>query len=125
MIDRDDLTFATCYQIAGEIKEDWTDRPVPVDSPVDQLAPIDQALGVLSLFNEPEEVVDTFHEPLKQVPLLVIICQALKVILIESDSWKTQTADMMKKEIVSRIKEYERRIKELTEPVLAPVSISL
>jgi len=115
MIDRDDLTFATCYQLAGEIREEWEDRPEDVD----------KALVILSMINEPEDIYDTFHEPLKQIPMLMVICEALKCILINSDGCKSPGADMLKKEIVTRIKDYERRVKSLTDPVFDPVYVRL
>ena len=115
MLDRDDLTFATCFQLAGEIREEWEERPEDVD----------KALVVLTYTNEPEDVIDTFREPLLQVPVMQVLSAAMKMVLSTSDGWKTPKADMLKKELVSRIKDYERRTRDLTRPVLEPVYITV
>jgi hypothetical protein len=49
----------------------------------------------------------------------------MKMVLSNSDGWKTPKADMLKKELVSRIKDYERRTRDLTRPVLEPVYITV
>ena len=115
MLDREDITFATCYQLAGEIREQWVDRPVEVS----------YALNWLSQINEPEDIFDTFHEPAKQVPLLMDLCKVLEFVLINSDGWQSQSAEMIKKELVQRIKEYGRRSNEITEPSFEAIYIKL
>jgi hypothetical protein len=113
MLDRNDLTFATCYQLAGEIKEDWEEgRPEIVD----------RALKALHMLHEPAYISDTSsndpEESAKYMAILDMIADYFKVILANSDEWKTQKADMIKKELVSRVKEYERIIKTRSSPVL-------
>ena len=113
MLDRDDLVFATCYQLVGMIKDDWEDgRPEDVDS----------ALACLSKVDEPESISE--HKPGKIVALQ-LCADSFKTVLAHSDGWKTTNADMLKKEMISRIKEYEQRIKVLSGPVLDAGSIEL
>ncbi len=122
MIDREDLTFATVYQLAGEIKTYWEgSRPEIVD----------QALAIMSLIEEPEStmitkgggLVVTFGEEestaVKKARLGInytITLNALKTVIAQSDDWNTKEAINIKKELVSRIKDYEQKIKKLVEP---------
>lgn len=113
MLDRDDLTFATCYQIAGEIKEDWDEgRSETVDS----------ALAGLFFLHEPEYIVDTTSiAPLdraRYMAVLETLASMFKVILANADGWQTPTADMVKKEMICRVKDYEYIIKTLSGPLL-------
>ena len=114
MLDRDDLTFATCYQLAGEIREEWEERP----------AQVSQALVVLDNFHEPDYIYD-HTQKLQRLAACRVIAEAIKLILTHSDSWKTVKADMIKKELISRIKEYEKQIDEFVNPRIEQVSVRL
>jgi len=113
MLDREDLIFATCHQLAGEIESDWDqDMPVVVQA----------SLVVLHTIDEPETVSDN---KVVIMAALHAVAETFKVVMAHSDAWRGPNSGMLKKEIVMRVKDYESRYKELASPVLGNCSIEL
>lgn len=125
MMDREDLVFATCYQLAQLIADDWDDQPSVVSEALDMLKPIDWPgevfCGVSPTVN-PLELTPTEKEPeslrkRRKLYETKVVCQCFKVILKHSDKWQTKYSDDLKKEIISRIDEYTKEIENLSRAV--------
>ena len=104
---REDLVFATCHQLAGAIKGDWDDAFKNDE--------VFRAIKVLEACDEPDTNIDN---KMLQVALIKLSIESMKVILQHADGWTTEEADIIKKEIVYRVRTYERRITQLTSPLL-------
>ena len=52
----------------------------------------------------------------RQLMTLEIATKAFKTILEYSDLWQTHLSDMLKKEIILRVSDYEKRYKQLVAP---------
>lgn len=114
-MDREDLVFATCSQLSGIIKEDW-DEAWSNDE-------VFKALKVLTALDEPDTNIDN---KAATIVLIKAAIECMKLVLTHADGWTTDVADAVKKELVSRTRQYERRITQLTSPLLdlGPLTIS-
>ena len=126
MIDREDLVFATCYQLAQIISADWENQPAEVVGAIETLEPIDDpseplvgSFGTLSnpVPLEPSEKEPEFYRNRREYSVLNLAAQEFKTIMKFSDSWETADSETIKKEIIARIKKYEERAKHITTPV--------
>jgi hypothetical protein len=145
-MDRDDLAFATVHQLAGLIESDWdrdtrkeessqalhllsmVDEPDSEDGRTLSVAAL--KLGITVFKCSVPETLEQVLSLLKTVPpnspygkslriaTLNICVQAFKLVLVHSDGWKSDEADMIKKEVASRIRQYERRASDLTKPCI-------
>jgi len=133
LINREDIVFATCNQLASLISEDWEN----------QTKEVSEALACLRLFDEPGELhigPDFITNPIRMMPLdrepesirianLLMtyksITNNLKVVMKHSDGWETENSDTLKKEIISRISDYEKEINRIITPVFAEVTVKL
>jgi hypothetical protein len=95
---RDELTFATVAQLAGLVRDDWDEAPEDVKDWCKILSKIDYADTQASL---------TYAN------------NGFTFILAKGAEWQSPVAAMVKKELVSRVKEYEEKFQ--TTPI--PVSI--
>jgi arylamine N-acetyltransferase len=132
-MDREDLVFATCYQLAQLIAEDWEDQPEAVSMAIDMLKPIDWPgevfWGVAPTVN-PLELTPTEKEPdsirkKRRLYETKIVCQCFKVIMKHADHWETKFSDDLKKEIISRIDEFTKDIQNISRPVPFVSNITL
>ena len=125
MINREDLVFATCYQLAQLISEDWEIPPSEVTLAINALKPVDEpgevfwgsppVVNPLSLAGSETEP-KTYRDSYVLIQLK-LASQLFRIIMEHSDGWQTQDSDTIKKEIVSRIANYESQIKDITAPV--------
>jgi hypothetical protein len=106
-MDRDDLVFATCHQIGGLIKESWDDA-LSHDA-------VYGGLILLTAVDDPDTNMDNKALTIAKLELAI---RAFKAIISYSDDWKDDEAEMLKKEMLSRIRNYERRSKQLTRPLI-------
>jgi hypothetical protein len=122
---REDLTFATCYQLAQLISEDWENQPSEVKHAIYLLKPIDEPgelfWGVPPIVN-PLKLAASEREPdsirlNRKLYELEVVSKCFKLIIEHSDQWQTQNSDDLKKEIISRVKEYEEEIISISKPV--------
>lgn len=81
-----------------------------------------KGLDFLSKVEEPDAIIDNL---MLNVILLKASIKSLKDVLTHADAWTSAMADMVKKELVSRINNYERRITKLTSPLLDLGSLSV
>jgi hypothetical protein len=126
MIDREDLVFATCYQLAEIISSDWETQPEEVSKAIELLKPMDEPGepyyggpldGVCPIrLTASETEPEVFRKSRKLIELKVVI-SLFKIIMKYSDGWQTEDSDTIQKEIVSRIVNYESQYKSLTTPV--------
>jgi hypothetical protein len=125
MIDREDLTFATCYQLTQIIADDWEDRPSAVTDFINILKPIDEPgeiiwgtplLSDLARLGASETEPEIIQKCRKNVERK-IISECLKNIMKYSDGWETPDSDVIKKEIIARISNYEKEIKKDSTPL--------
>lgn len=127
MIDREDLTFATCNQLASIISLDWEEnQPEEITGVLKGLAMIDEPgegpggllLGLSNLLQL--STLDT--EPScvrksKTLAELKLAIAVLKSVMELSDSWNTKDSDTIKKEVISRISRYEDEKRTITDPL--------
>lgn len=124
-MDREDLVFATCHQLAQLIGEDWEDPPEPVSLAIDMIKPIDwpgEVFWGVSPTMNPLELTPSEKEPeairkKRRLYESKIICQCFKVIMKHADNWETKFSEDLKKEIVSRIDEFSKDIKRSSQPL--------
>lgn len=128
MIDREDLVFATCYQLAQIISMDWEDQPMEVTKAIAGLEPIDEPgsirFGIPLMFNPlnltlSEKEPDSIYRTNRFVDLKTAT-DNFKKIMEHSDGWQTEDSETIKKEIISRITTYEKD----AEKILTPMSVS-
>lgn len=127
MIDREDLTFATCNQLAQIISSDWDQtQPEEIKAAVEALAPLDEPgevfCGVSINTTAPIKLTPSETEPesirnSRRIIELKIAINIFKVIMQHSDAWETPDSDTIKKEVIARISTYEDAIKTLLTPV--------
>ena len=125
MLKREDLVFATCYQLAQLTSDDWDDPPSEVSEAIRAVSPIDEP-GEISfrraLIANPLSLTGSETEPYNyrvtcKLLDLKLVSGLFKIIMKYSDGWETKNSDIIKKEIVSRISDYEKQIKEIVTPV--------
>ena len=132
-VDREDIVFATCYQLAQLISSEWEDAPGEVIDAINGLTPIDEPGGIvygrgpLGSSTNPLQLTSSEKEPesVKKLFELKIVAALFKIIIKHSDGWKTQNAEILKKEIVSRIKNYEEEANSIFKPLPIKCNITL
>lgn len=126
MIDREDLVFATCYQLAELISTDWDNQPVEIKQALAALEPTDEPgetlFGVPLSGTNPLQLTLSEKEPesiqrRRKLVELTAVANIFKVIMKHSDEWVTKDSDTIKLEVAARIANYERDVKTLTTPV--------
>ena len=125
-MNREDLVFATCHQLAQIVSDDWEDRPPEITTTIKLLEPVDEPGEPFrgpSLVNNPLSLTLSEKEPEHyrihmRLMQLTTINKLFSIILKYSDGWETKNSDVIKREIISRIADYERQSKELTTPML-------
>jgi hypothetical protein len=134
MITREDMRFATCFQLATMIADDWDGWPSAIKDTFERLSHIDEPDGtfvgggvtgmqlpMLKAWEcEPESITN-----IKRLLSLSAVTKELRTILHHSDGWKTELSDKFKKELNLRIFEYEKQIKQLTDSEPAVCEIKL
>ena len=126
MIDREEISFATCYQLAQLISSDWENPPEEVKYAIDALTPLDEPgevfYGVPISGSNPLHLTPSEKEPEsirrnRKVVELKIVVNILKLIMKQSDGWETPDSDVIKKEVLSRISNYEYELKNILTPL--------
>ena len=106
MINREDLLFATCYQLAEMIRDDWDEIPAEADRALMLMRPIDEPddtfigggveetseLSLKCYEIEPEALTK-----LKKIRSLHVVIGLLKKVMKHSDGWNTKNSDSFKK----------------------------
>ena len=126
MIAREDLCFATCYQLGQMISADWPNPPAEVSAAIDALIPIDEpgepSFGMPVMGANPLKLTTSESEPssmriFRTMMELEYVVRVLKVIVHHSDPWITEDSENFKKELNSRIADYETAIKKFSTPL--------
>lgn len=127
MIDREEITFATCNQLAQLISSDWDqNQPEEVKAALEALSPLDEPgeifygvpiNGVNPLRLTPSEKEPESIRNSRKLIELKIVINIFKLIMKHSDAWETPDSDTIKKEVIARISNYEDDVKKLTTPV--------
>ncbi len=132
MINREDLVFATCYQLAQIISSDWEPQSEEVKMALEALTPIDEpgetlwgtsVNGQNPLKLHPYETEPEGFRTTRKVFESKMVIIILSLIMKHSDGWETNDSDIIKKEILARIANYEADIKKLTAPNIATCNI--
>jgi len=134
MIEREDLVFATCYQLAQLISSDWDNRPEEVTEAIEALTPIDEPgetlYGIPLGSSNPMQLTPSEKEPesvrkRRRAIELLAVTSIFRAIMKHSDSWNTTDSDIIKLEITARISDYDREYKAITTPVAFTCNIVL
>jgi len=134
MVNREDLLFATCYQLGQMISEDWDNHPSEVSAAIAALTPIDEpgepSFGMPVVGMNPLKLTTSESEPKSMLVYRTVVelqyaINVLKIIVHFSDSWETENSENFKKELNSRILDYESTIKKLTTPLAIKCDIVL
>jgi len=135
MITREDMRFATCFQLAQMIAADWDNWPAAVLESIKRLSYFDDpnepisgaglngmafGLKLKSYEVEPESINNA-----KRLLILLSVVKDLRVILGHSDGWQTELSEKFKKELNLRINEYENQTKQITTEEPARCEIKL
>ena len=135
MINREDLVFAACSQLAGLISSDWeTNKPEEVQEALSALSPLDEPgeiyygniiNGLPQLKLSPSEAELESIKKVRKLIELQMVTNIFKLVMKHSDGWETSDSDVIKKEIVARISDYESEYKKLIEPVPFDCNITI
>ena len=124
MISREDLVFATVYQLAEMIREDWEDRSAEVDFCLQMLRPIDEpdgsfiGAGLDDMSQLKLKAYETMPESVttkRRLQSLIGVIKMFQIVLKYSDGWNTEDSVKLKKELNLRINNYEDEIKQITK----------
>jgi hypothetical protein len=125
MINREDLVFATCYQLAELISSDWDDPPEEVKTAIGNLSDIDEpgesfhntgGAGKFLKLTPSEKEPESIRKTNRFIELKIAISN-FKKIIHHSDGWNTSDSDTIKKEIIARINDYDSEAKAIVTPV--------
>ena len=135
MVNREDLVFATCYQLAGLISSDWDiNQPEEVKDALEALRPLDEPgeiwngppiPGLPNIKLLPTEIEPESIWRVRKLFELQIAANIFRIVMKHSDGWNTPDSDTIKKEIIARISDYDTEAKAIIEPVLATCNITL
>ena len=134
MITREDLRFATCFQLVELIASDWDNWSDVIKAAFHRLGHFDEpdgpihGTGIKGLPGIPLKAYETEPEYItkqRKVAVLTVISVDLRLIISQSDGWQTADSDNFKKELRMRTQEYENELKRLITPEPASCEIKL
>lgn len=136
MITREDLVFATCYQLAAMIASDWENPPGAVTEALEKLGKISEpdgedhgvailAKGIPLLQLKSYETEPEVIRNLKRLFALKAVIDLIRIVQHHSDGWNTEHSDKFKKELILRTNNYEDEIKQIigTKPEYCEIKL--
>ena len=126
MINREDIVFATCNQLSQLISDDWGDPPSEIKLALEGLRAFDEpgrgyqgielfssnTLNMMPSEKEPEYLIKG-----RRLYMLRLAITLLSIVMTNSDGWQTNDSDILKRELTSRIANYEEQSKSIVTPI--------